>query len=118
MTVRLQVLSTGPLSGPEQGRTPNLNRTEITSQQHLYTPSPASPPHLTRSLPTSRTELSSELQPPEKEAVASDREATPELEEHPGMVGPGIRLEKSSDRLGMFFFPSQFALWDSKKLLV
>jgi hypothetical protein len=34
-----------------------------------------------------------------KEAVAGDREVAPELEEH-----PGIRLEKSSDRLSMFFF--------------
>ena len=41
-----------------------------------------------------------------KEAVAGDREVAPEVEEHPWMVGPGIRLEKSSGRLGMFCFPS------------
>ena len=41
-----------------------------------------------------------------KEAVAGDREVAPESEEHPGMVGPGIRLEKGSDRLDVFFaFP-------------
>ena len=40
-----------------------------------------------------------------KEAVAGDREVAPELEEH-----PGIRLEKSSDRLSMFFFPSQITI--------
>ena len=41
-----------------------------------------------------------------KEAVAEDREVAPELEEHPGMVGLEIRLEKGlrgSDRLGTFF---------------
>jgi hypothetical protein len=50
-----------------------------------------------------------------KEAAAGDQEVALELEEHPGMVGLGIRLEKGlvgSDRLGMFFFCSQFALWD------
>jgi hypothetical protein len=46
-----------------------------------------------------------------KESVADDREAVLELEEHPGMVGLGIRLEKTSDRLGMFvFFFTIFAL--------
>ena len=49
-----------------------------------------------------------------KDAVMGNREVAPRLEEHPRMVCPGIRLEKSSDRLGMFFFPSRFALWGSK----
>ena len=39
-----------------------------------------------------------------KEAVTGNREVAPELKEHPGVVGPGTRLEKSSDRLSMFFF--------------
>lgn len=48
-----------------------------------------------------------------KEAVAGDREVAPELEEHLGMVGLGIRLEKGlgvSDRLGMFFFSLRFGI--------
>ena len=53
-----------------------------------------------------------------KNVVTGNREVAPGLEEHPRMVGPGIRLEKSSDRLGMFFFPSQFALRDSNELSV
>ena len=43
-----------------------------------------------------------------KEAVADDQEAMLELEEHPGMVGLGIRLEKGPDRLGMFLFYLRF----------
>jgi len=35
-----------------------------------------------------------------KEAVASNWEAVMELEEYPGMVEFGIRLEKSADQLG------------------
>ena len=38
-----------------------------------------------------------------KEAVASNREAVVELEERPGTVEFGIRLEKSTDQLGKFF---------------
>jgi len=48
----------------------STKHSEITSQQHLYTPSPASPPHPTRSLP--RTELSSELRPPDPTISESD----------------------------------------------
>ena len=48
-----------------------------------------------------------------KEAVAGDQKVALELEEHPGMVGLGTRLEKGlvgSDQLGLLFFCSQFAL--------
>jgi hypothetical protein len=38
-----------------------------------------------------------------KEAVGNSREAAVELEEHPGTVELGIRLEKSTDQLGKFF---------------
>ena len=91
--------------------TPNASKSPVNST--YIPPSPASPPHPTRSLTTSITELSSELRPPDptistndkdnsppkmrkrwmpreieamKEAVADDREAVLELEEHPGMV--------------------------------
>ena len=43
-----------------------------------------------------------------KKAVAGDREVALELEEDPGMVGLGIRLEKTLDRLGMLFFSLRF----------
>ena len=39
-----------------------------------------------------------------KESVTSDRETLLELEQRPGMVGLGIRLEKGSSQLGIFFF--------------
>ena len=39
-----------------------------------------------------------------KETVAGDQEVALELEEHPGMVGPGIRLEKCSDWVCFFFY--------------
>ena len=48
-----------------------------------------------------------------KEAVAGDQKVALELEEHPGMVGLGTRLEKGlvgSDQSGLLFFCSQFAL--------
>ena len=51
-----------------------------------------------------------------KEAAASDREVALELEEHLGMVGLGIHLEKGlevSDQLGMFFL-----LHDSESLWI
>jgi len=135
--------------------TPNASKSPANST--YIPPSPASPPHPTRSLPTSRTELSSELRPPDptisendkddsppklgedrmppkmrkrwmhreieamKEAVADDREVALELEEHPGMVGLGIRLEKGSDLFGIFFFFFfflRFALWDLRELLL
>jgi len=35
-----------------------------------------------------------------KEVVASNREVVMELEEHPGMLELGIRLEKSTAQLG------------------
>lgn len=121
------------LLGPQNASKSPVNNSYIP-------PSPASPPHPTRSLPISRTELSSDLRPPDpiisennkdesapklgedrmppkmrkrwmhreveamKEAVTSDQEVVMELEEHPSMVGLGIRLEKGSNRLGMFFF--------------
>ena len=43
-----------------------------------------------------------------KEAVAGYREVALELEEHPGMVELGIRLEKILDLLGMLFFIYDF----------
>jgi len=47
-----------------------------------------------------------------KEAAADDREVALALEEHPGVVGLGIHLENTLDRLGMLFFPLRFSLWD------
>jgi hypothetical protein len=56
-----------------------------------------------------------------KEAVAGGREVALELEEHLGMVGLGIRLERSLGgfgSVGYIFFSSRFALWDSCELLL
>ena len=53
----------------------------------------------------------------EKETAAGDREVVPELEDYPRMVGPGIRLEKSSDRLGMFFFPFTICALGLKRII-
>ena len=113
-----------PLGTPKASKSP-VNNTYIP-------PSPASPPHPTRSLPTSRMELSSELRPLDPTISENDKDDSPpklgedrmlpkmhkrwmhheldrevvmQLEKPPRMMGLGIRPEKSSgDRSFGYFF--------------
>ena len=113
-----------PLGTPKASKSP-VNNTYIP-------PSPASPPHPTRSLPTSRMELSSELRPLDPTISENDKDDSPpklgedrmlpkmhkrwmhheldrevviQLEKPLRVMGLGIRPEKSSgDRSFGYFF--------------